>query len=115
MVSVISGSWAKMISKNVSKHEITISLCRAKLNTMKDIVSKALTDKKTSHEEFLLIKSEVDKYHEMKKSIRQKYQSDKTEQLKEARPTAEDMKRIEREIREEIMKKLAQSDKDVRS
>ena len=26
MVSVISGAWAKMISKNVSKHEITVSL-----------------------------------------------------------------------------------------
>ena len=62
---------------------------------MKDIVSKALTDNKISHEEFLLIKSEVDKYHEMKKSIRRKYQSEKTEQVKEARPTAEGMKRIE--------------------
>ena len=74
VVSVFSGAWAKMISKNVSKHEITVSLCRAKLNTIKDIVSKALTDDKISHEEFLLIKSEVDKYHEMKKSIRLKYQ-----------------------------------------
>ena len=54
VVSVISGAWAKMISKNVSKHEITVSLCRAKLNTMKDIVSKALTDYKISHEEFFL-------------------------------------------------------------
>ena len=26
ITSVISGSWAKMISKNVSKHEITVSL-----------------------------------------------------------------------------------------
>ena len=69
VVSVISGSWVKMISKNVSKHEITVSLCRAKLNTMKDIVSKALADNKISHEEFILIKSEVEKYHEMKKSI----------------------------------------------
>ena len=44
ITSVISGSWAKMISKNVSKHEITVSLCRAKLNTIKDLVSKALID-----------------------------------------------------------------------
>ena len=52
-------------------------------------------------------KSEVEKYHEMKKSIRQKYQSVKTEVQKG--PTQEDIKRIEREIREireEIMKKL---------
>ena len=98
MVSVISGAWEKVISKNVSKHKVTVSLCRAKLNTMKDIVSKALADNKISHEEFLLIKSEVEKYHEMKKLIRQKYQSEKTEVQKG--PTAEDMKRIEREIRE---------------
>ena len=52
VVSVISGAWAKMISKNVGKHEITVSLCQAKLNTMKDIVSKALADNKISHEEF---------------------------------------------------------------
>ena len=32
ITSVISGAWAKMISKNVRKHEITVSLCRAKLN-----------------------------------------------------------------------------------
>ena len=44
-----------MISKNVSKHEITVSLCRVKLNTIRDIVSKVLTDDKISHEEFLLI------------------------------------------------------------
>ena len=74
VVSVISGWRAKMISKNVSKHEITVSLCHAKLNTIKDIVSKALTDNKISHEEFILIKSEVDKYHEMRNSIRKKYQ-----------------------------------------
>ena len=74
VVSVISGGCAKMISKNVSKREITVSLCRAKLNTIKVIVSKALTDDKISHEEFLLIKSEFDKYHEIRNSIRRKYQ-----------------------------------------
>ena len=94
VVSVISGAWVKMISKNVSKHEITVSLCRAKLNTMKDIVSKALTDNKISHEEFLLIKSEVDKYHEIKKSIRQKYKSEKTENPQRQQPTAKDMKNL---------------------
>ena len=112
MVSVISGAWAKMISKNVSKHEITVSLYSAKLNMMKDIVSMALADNNISHKERLLIKSEVDKYNEMKKSIRQKYQSVKIEVHKG--PTQEDMKRIEKEIRKEIMKKLLnQGDKDV--
>ena len=73
MTSVITGVYAKMVSKKVSKHEITVSPRRAKLNTIKDIVSKALTDDKISHEEFLLVKTEIDKYHSMRNSIRQKF------------------------------------------
>ena len=91
-----------MISRNVSKHEITVSLCRAKLNTIKDIVSQALTDNKISHEEFLLIKSEVDKYHEMRNSIRRKYQKHSS------RPQGQqpDMEIINNEIRADIIKNL---------
>ena len=106
MVSVISGAWVKMVSKNVSKHEITVSLCRAKLSTMKDIVSKALADNKISHEKFLLIKSEVDKYHEMKRSIRRKYQKQPSQTSHQAQPTAEGMEKIKIEIRADLMKKL---------
>ena len=106
VVSVISGSWAKMISKNVSKHEITVSLCRTKLNTIKDVVSKALTDNKISHEEFILIKSEVDKYHEMRNSIRRKYQKHQSGQAQRQQPTSEDMEKIKNEIRADLMKKL---------
>ena len=57
LTSVVTASLAKIISKNVSKHEKTVSVCQAKINTIKDIVSKALTDNKISHEEFLLVKS----------------------------------------------------------
>ena len=100
ITSVISGSWAKMISKNVSKHEITVSLCRAKSNTIKDLVSKALIDEKISHEEFLLVKSEIDKYHSMRNSIRQKYRKEPSQ------PGKPDIEKIKKEIRDELMKKL---------
>ena len=73
---------------------------------MKDIVSKALVDNKISHEEFLLIKSEVDKYHEMKRSIRRKYQKHPSQTSHQAQPTAEDMEKIKNEIRADLMKKL---------
>ena len=106
MVSVISGGWAKIISKNVSKLEITVSLCRAKLNTIKVIVSKALTDNKISHEEFILIKPEVDKYHEMRTLIRRKYQKHQSGQPQPQQPTAEDMEKIKREIYADLIKKL---------
>ena len=102
LTSVVTASLAKIISKNVSKHEKTVSVCQAKINTIKDIVSKALTDNRVSHEEFVLIKSEFDKYHEMKRSIREKN--------KDQPPPKADVKKMEEEIRAEILKKLAQSE-----
>ena len=44
----------------MTKHEQTVSVCRAKINTIRDIVAKSLEDGKISHEEFLLVKSEVE-------------------------------------------------------
>ena len=90
----------------MSANEITVSLCLAKLSTIRDIVSKALTDNKISHEEFLLIKSEVDKYHEMRNSIRRKYQKNSSQPQQQARPVEEDMEKIKNEIRADLMKKL---------
>ena len=102
LTSVATASLAKAVSEKVSKHEKTVSVCQAKINTIKDIVSKSLTDNKISHEEFVLIKSEYEKYYEMKRSIREK---NKTPTLPQV-----DVKKMEEEIRAEILKKLAQSE-----
>ena len=99
LTSVATASLVKVISEKVSKHEKTVSICQAKINTIKDVVSKALTDNKISHEEFVLIKSEFEKYHEMKRSIRKK------EREKKPSPPV-DVKKIEEEIRAEILKRL---------
>ena len=104
ITSVISGGWAKTISKNFSKHEITVSLCRSKLNTIKDIVSKALTDNKISHEEFLLLKTEIDKHHSTKNSIRQKFR--KLPEPGQPQTQQPDIEKIKKEIRENLMKTL---------
>ena len=104
LTSVVTASLAKIISKKVSKHEKTVSVCQAKINTIKDIVSKALTDNRVSHEEFVLIKSEYEKYYEMKRSIREK-----NKQQPPPLPQA-NVKKMEEEIRAEILKKLAQSE-----
>ena len=103
LTSVVTASLAKIISKNVSKHEKTVSVCQAKINTIKDVVSKALTDNRVSHEEFLLVKSEFEKYHEMKRSIREKNKE-------QPPPPQADVKKMEEEIRAEILKKLTQSE-----
>ena len=102
LTSVATASLAKAVSNKVSKHEKTVSVCQAKINTIKDVVSKSLTDNKISHEEFVLIKSECEKYYEMKRSIREK---NKTPPLPQA-----DVKKMEEEIRAEILKKLARSE-----
>ena len=96
LTSVATASLAKAVSEKVSKHEKTVSVCQAKINTIKDIVSKSLTDNKISHEEFVLIKSEYEKYYEMKRSIREK---NKTPTLPQV-----DVKKMEEEIRAEILK-----------
>ena len=105
LTSVATASLAKAISKKVSKREKTVSVCQAKINTIKDVVSKALTDNRVSHEEFVLIKSEFEKYYEMKRSIRER-----DSQQPPPPPTPLDVKKMEEEIRAEILKKLAQSE-----
>ena len=101
LTSVATASLAKAVSGKVSKHEKTVSVCQAKINTIKDVVSKALTDNKISHEEFVLVKSEYEKYYDMKRSIREK----NIKRLPQV-----DVKKMEENIRAEILKKLAQSE-----
>ena len=104
LTSVATASLSKIISKKVSKHEKTVSVCQAKINTIKDVVSKALTNDSISHEEFLLVKSECEKYYEMKRLIREK-----NEHQPPPLPQV-DVKKMEENIRAEILKKLVQSE-----
>ena len=105
LTSVATASLAKIISKKVSKHEKTVSVCQAKINTVKDVVSKALTDNKISHEEFLLVKSECEKYYEMKRLIREKNEHQPQPPMPQV-----DLKKMEEDIRAEMLKKLARSE-----
>ena len=99
LTSLVTASMAKVISKKVSKHEKILALCQAKINTIKHIVSKSLVDNRISNEEFFLVKSEFENYHDMKRSIREKYrEQQKTTQI--------DFKKIEEEVRAEFFKKL---------
>ena len=70
ILSVLTGAVAKKVSHKVNKHEQTIAICQSKVNSIKDRISKALNDNKISDEEFHNIISEVDKYNEMKRDIR---------------------------------------------
>ena len=64
----MTGLIAKKISPKLNKHLQTVSVCNAKLNTIKDLISKALQDNEIIPEEFRLILLEVEKYKQLKKT-----------------------------------------------
>ena len=45
-------------------------LAKSKLNNIKTLISQALTDMEISHEEFIAIFKEKDKYEKMKENLR---------------------------------------------
>ena len=103
VVSVIAGEAGKKVSRKVTKHKKTVSVCESKINSLKDRISKALADDRISDEEFENILAEMSKYHEMKKDIRRNFQKNKVKK------TVEDdgVSQLRREIHAEILKKLA--------
>ena len=52
------------------KHNKVVLLARSKLNSLENIISKALRDVDNSHEQFTIIVNEVDKYHKLDKKQR---------------------------------------------
>ena len=97
-ISVGCGLAAKRLSHNVSKHEQTVSLAKAKVNTVNGLVSKALKDNKISDPEFSLILAETEKFEQLKSEIRQKAQKETEKKL--------DLSQIRTEVRAEILKEL---------
>ena len=98
VVSVITGEAGKNVSRKVTKHEKTVSVCESKINSLKDRISKALADDRISDEEFENILAEMEKYHEMKKDIRVGFKKNKVKKTADA---AE----LRREIHAEMLKK----------
>ena len=103
VASVIAGEAGKKVSRKVTKHEKTVSVCESKINSLKDRISKALADDRLSVEEFENILAEMEKYHEMKKDIRRKFQKNKVKKMADAGEVSQ----LRRQIHAEILKKLA--------
>ena len=94
----------------MTKHEKTVSVCESKINSLKDRISKALADDRISDEEFENILAEMSKYHELKKDIRVGFKKNKVKKTAGdgARPEVSgEVSQLRREIRAEILKKLA--------
>ena len=70
-LSVGFGIGSKSLSNKVSKHEQTSAIAKSKLNTINDLVSKALKDNVISDQEFSIILAELEKFQKLKQEIRQ--------------------------------------------
>ena len=103
VVSVIAGEAGKNVSRKVTKHEKTVTVCESKISSLKDRISKALADDRISDEEFENFLAEMEKYHEMKKDIRVGFKKNKIKKT----AVAGEVSQLRREIHAEILKKLA--------
>ena len=107
VLSVITGEAGKNVSRKVTKHEKTVSVCESKINSLKDRISKALADDRISDEEFENILAEMSKYHELKKDIRVGFKKNKVKKTADGGARSSGEVQLRREIRAEILKKLA--------
>ena len=92
---------SKRLERKVTKHEKIYTLALAKLNSVAELISKALTDKRISDSEFTIILREVQKYHELKAAIRDGFKNTKTEN-KETQTQPPDLDKLKGELRKEI-------------
>ena len=73
IVSLTTGIVKKLldITRNKKKkHDKTLMLAESKLNRIETLISQALIDMEISHQEFITILNEKDKYEKMKDSLR---------------------------------------------
>ena len=90
---------SKRLKKKVTKQKI-YTLGLAKLNSVAELVSKALTDRRNSDSEFTIILREVQKYQELKAAIRDGQKKTKTKNKEVQTP---DLEKLKGELRKENM------------
>ena len=65
------------------KHAQMLVLAKSKLNSIETLVSQVLIDMEISHEEFITILNEKNKYEKMKEDIRTMTSSDEGKKIKQ--------------------------------
>ena len=68
--------------KEKKKHDQIFMLAKSKFNSIETLISQALIDMDISHEEFIAIFKEKDRYEKMKENIRDKNENEKQENHK---------------------------------
>ena len=83
--SIIKGIIKKLLNITRSKkkkHDKILMLAKSKFNSIETLISQALNDMEISHEEFITIFKEKDRYEKMKENIRDKNENEKQEIIK---------------------------------
>ena len=70
LLGIVGGQLNKRLMRKAEKHEKIKTVADTKLNTISDLVSKALSDDAISDEEYTLILAELGKYRQMKEEVR---------------------------------------------
>ena len=65
-------------------HGLILMLAKNKFNSMETLISQVLNDMKISHEEFITIFKEKDRYGKMKENIRDKNENEKQKSVNSA-------------------------------
>ena len=98
---------SKRLERKVTKHKKIYTLALAKLNSVAELVSKALADKRIGDSEFTIILREVQKYHEPKAAIRDGEKKTNTENKEPQIPDLDKLKgELRKEIKQELQKKI---------
>ena len=64
------------------KHDHLLMLAKSKFNSIETLISKALGDLDISHEEFIMILKEKDRYEKMKHNLISENRDEKPENVK---------------------------------
>ena len=83
--SITTGIIRKLLNITRSKkkkHDKILMLAKSKFNSIETLISQALNDMEISHEEFITIFKEKDRYEKMKENIRDKNDNEKQEIIK---------------------------------
>ena len=83
--SITTGIIKKLLStaiKKKEKHNQILMLAKSKCNSIEALISQALNDIDISHEEFIKILKEKDRYERMKENIKDKNEYKKQEIVK---------------------------------
>ena len=83
--SITTGIIKKLLSmtrKKKKKHDQILMLAKSKFSSIETLISQALNDMNISHEEFIAILKEKDRYENMKENIRDQNKNKKQDIIK---------------------------------